>query len=198
MNDTPAVPVGQANPTKDPSKLDTGYIRNAYIAIGIAIVIAVVLTIVIHAPALVTATGFTSFSVIYIVAQAIERFLQPISELVGKPEEVKEAKKALKVAIEAPDVDPADAKQIAEYRKLERATYFWAAASCISLIVCSILGLGLLQTVVDFSNQKVPGWFEAFDVVITGLAIGAGTKPLHDLIDSIQKSKEGKETAVAG
>ena len=191
MNGTPA-------PSAGSNELDTAYIFRAYGVVGIAIVVAVILTIVIHAPALVTATGFTSFSVIYIVAQAIERFLQPISELVGKPEETKAAQKALVAAVVAPGPVPTDTKETAEYRKLERATYFWAAASCISLIVCAVLGLGLLQTVVEFSNKNVPGWFEALDVVITGLAIGAGTKPLHDLITSIQKTKEGKAAAAGG
>jgi hypothetical protein len=191
-------PPGNPAPPAGGPELDTHYILWAYIAVGIAIVVAVILTVLIHAPALVTATGFTSFSVIYIVAQAIERFLQPISELVGKPDETKAAQKALVAAVEAPGAVPAVTKDTADYRKLERATYFWAAASCISLIVCAFLGLGLLQTVVEFSNKTVPGWFEAFDVVITGLAIGAGTKPLHDLIDSIQKSKEAKAVGVGG
>jgi hypothetical protein len=185
-------------PPSGPQKLDGRYIFFAYAAVAAAIVVAVVLTIVIDAPALVVATGFTSFSVIYIVAQAIERLLQPISELVGKPEEVEKAKQNLVAAIKAPGVDPAEAKQKLDYRKLERATYFWAAASVGALLVCGVLGLGLIQSVVEFGGNKPPGWFEAVDVVITGLAVGAGTKPLHDLISSIQKKKEDASAAGAG
>lgn len=31
------------------------------------------------------------------------------------------------------------------------------------------------------------------DIVISGLAVGSGTKPLHDLISSLQKAKEERE-----
>src|SRR5438477_102182 len=31
------------------------------------------------------------------------------------------------------------------------------------------------------------------DMAVTGIAIGSGTKPLHDLISNLQKSKEKKE-----
>jgi hypothetical protein len=189
-------------PPSGPQELDRGYIYLAYGAVFAAIVIAVVLTILIDGPALVIATGFTSFAVIYIVAQAIERFLQPISELVGKPEQVENAKanldekKSLVETTSGADEDAAkveaeEAKKKVDYRQLERATYFWAAASVISLLVCGVLGLGLIQSVAEFAaNKQPPGWFEAIDVVITGLAIGAGTKPLHDLISAVQKAKE--------
>jgi hypothetical protein len=40
--------------------------------------------------------------------------------------------------------------------------------------------------------QAAPIWL---DIVVTGLAIGSGTKPLHDLIKNIEKAKEGKEAA---
>jgi hypothetical protein len=171
--------------------IEKNYILGAYAAVGVTIVIAVLLTILIHAPALVTATGFTSFAVIYVVAQAIERFLQPMSEWAGQATKVENAETNLTLTRATSAGNEKEAEKKLASRKFERATFFWAAASCLALLVCSVLGLGLLQTVVEFSNKNVPGWFEAFDVVITGLAVGAGTKPLHDLISLIQKSKEG-------
>ena len=38
-----------------------------------------------------------------------------------------------------------------------------------------------------------PGMPAQVDMLVTGLAIGSGTKPLHDLISSLQKSKENRE-----
>ena len=172
------------------AKVERDYILGAYAAVGVAVVISVLLTILIHAPALVTATGFTSFAVIYVVAQAIERLLQPMSEWAGQTEKIESAEKTVALVQSSSDEAKAEAEKKLASRKFERATFFWAAASCLALVVCGVLGLGLLQTVVEFSNKDVPGWFEALDVVVTGLAIGAGTKPLHDLITLIQKTKE--------
>jgi hypothetical protein len=194
MNALPDTP-----PPQDPAELDIRYIVCSYLAVVVAAGVAVFMTVEIDTPAIVVATGFTSFAVIYIVAQAIERFLQPISEIWGKPEEVEEAKQdsdaKRSLLAEAPDdvaakAAAANAKKKSDYLKLERATYFWAVASVISLLVCGALGLGLIQSVAAFNGGEVPGWFQAMDVVITGLAIGAGTKPLHDLISAIQKTKE--------
>jgi hypothetical protein len=34
---------------------------------------------------------------------------------------------------------------------------------------------------------------EEVDLVLSGLAVGSGTKPLHDLISNLQKAKEDTE-----
>ena len=36
----------------------------------------------------------------------------------------------------------------------------------------------------------------ALDVLVSGLVVGAGTKPLHDLIANIQASKDAKQAQV--
>jgi hypothetical protein len=173
-----------------PAGSDRSYIKGAYFVVAGAIVVAVILTILIHAPAIVVGEGFAPFAVIYIVAQAIERLLQPISESKGKAEEVKVVKTNLKAAKESGETtkEAEEEKRLA-YRENERAVFFWAAATTIALLVCGVLGLGLIESVAEINGGKVPGWFEALDVVVTGLAIGAGTKPLHDLIGVIQNTK---------
>jgi hypothetical protein len=192
------------NPQSDPApaELHGSYIVWSYIAIVIAAAVAAFMAIEIEAPTIVVATGFTSFAVIYIVAQAIERFLQPISEIWGKPEQVEEAKQTVAAkkslvelaaqgdATQKAEKEEAVAQKELDYRKLERATFFWAIASVLALLVCGALGLGLLQSVSQVDGGNVKPWFQAFDVIVTGLAIGAGTKPLHDLISAIQKAKE--------
>ena len=49
------------------------------------------------------------------------------------------------------------------------------------------LGLLLLHAI---GLTKAPIWL---DVLVTGLAIGSGTKPLHDLISNMQQSSGEKE-----
>ena len=67
----------------------------------------------------------------------------------------------------------------------------WALASFLGIVIAAWVGLGLLHTV---GVQDAPRWV---DVVVTGLAIGGGTKPLHDLIGNLQASKESKSDPAA-
>lgn len=164
--------------------------------------------------AIVAAEGFASFAVLYIVAQAVERLVQPFTYFLGNAKEKKEAEKALtdakkvhvQAVLEEDSTRAATAANTAakEEGKLEaiqanRAILFWALATAIALVVCGRLGLGLIQSVAEVTGSEggeIPDWFKNWDVVITGLAIGAGTKPLHDLISFIQSKKE--ETGGAG
>jgi hypothetical protein len=180
MSPQPQQPDPPISPPPTSPEPDQGYVLRAYVFVAGAIIAAVILTILIHAPAIVVAEGFAPFAVIYIVAQAIERLLQPLSEFVGKADDVKEAKKN-------------EETERLKLLETERAVYFWALATCIALFVCGVLGLGLIQSVAEVGGGTVPGWFEALDVVITGLAVGAGTKPLHDLITVIQNTKKNTE-----
>lgn len=64
-------------------------------------------------------------------------------------------------------------------------------------MISAILGLGLIQSVALVNGGHPSDFFRAVDVVITGIAIGAGTKPLHDLIEVVQETKKEKKKAVA-
>jgi hypothetical protein len=67
------------------------------------------------------------------------------------------------------------------------ASTLWAVASMIGMMVAGWLGLGLLEAV---NAPDVP---RELDIIVTGLVLGAGTKPLHDLISNVQASKEKKQ-----
>lgn len=54
------------------------------------------------------------------------------------------------------------------------------------MAVCGAFGVLLLSAI----GLDAPEWF---DIVVTGLAIGSGTKPLHDLISNVQKAKDQRE-----
>lgn len=83
--------------------------------------------------------------------------------------------------------DVAAAAQAAvEEERANSAVIMWALASLLGIIIAAVVGLGLLHTV------GVRGAPRLVDVVVTGLAIGGGTKPLHDLISNLQASKDSK------
>jgi hypothetical protein len=153
--------------------------------------------------------GVSIFALFYIVAQAIERLLEPLSRIYGatpKPQgeaagegivaklgfvTKSRAVKAQDEAMALSDKDQAS-KQTAVWQEVidqirRNATTLWAVAAMIGMIVSGWIGLGLLEAV------NAPDVSREVDIVVTGLILGAGTKPLHDLIENIQASKEKKK-----
>lgn len=53
----------------------------------------------------------------------------------------------------------------------------------------------LLSAIVDTAKGGTPS--VGLDLLVTGVAVGAGTKPLHDLVSSLQKSSQAKSDAAA-
>jgi hypothetical protein len=77
--------------------------------------------------------------------------------------------------------------------KAKRALLLWSAASFLGLVVCAILGLGLVEAIAK--ERPESEFIRTVDVLLTGLAVGAGTKPLHDLIARIEKAKDNADAA---
>jgi hypothetical protein len=78
-----------------------------------------------------------------------------------------------------------------------RAVLMWATASVLAMLVCASLGNFLLRSVETPSPAKTTASSapapakdpnRVLDLLVTGLVVGAGTKPLHDLITLIQTS----------
>ena len=63
--------------------------------------------------------------------------------------------------------------------------------SFLAMLASGSLGLLLLRSV---GLTGAPVWA---DIFVTGLAIGSGTKPLHDLISNLQQSSSQKEASAA-
>jgi hypothetical protein len=159
----------------------------------------------------VDASGFSVFAPLYIVAQAIERFLEPLASrwnsTTDKKLELKSARshRARLEALPAGDpnaglanLEAADQAIVAAElalakAKAQRAIPLWAAASALGLVVCSLLGLGLIEATA--TTRPESEYIRTLDVLLTGLAVGAGTKPLHDLISRIEKAKDSADPA---
>jgi len=157
-------------------------------------------------PALVD--GLVLFAVFYVAAQAIERLLEPFSNLLMTSEKktadaeegVKEAKIAIGNAQEAeagggvPETVAANvettldnaamAMAVAAARDRHRAILFWVLATVVGIAVSAGMKLYLLQ------RAGIPNTSRWWEILATGLIIGAGTKPLHDLIEFISAKKE--------
>jgi hypothetical protein len=164
-------------------------------------------------PLVIDADAFTVFAPFYIAAQAIERVLEPLAARWKNTTEEKVELKSAKTSkamlesfsgqgvipsaeqVEAAQADVEAAELALSKAKAERAIPLWALASIFGLLICSALGLGLISAI---STEPPTGEFvRTVDILITGLAIGAGTKPLHDLISRLEKSKEKADPTTA-
>jgi hypothetical protein len=115
-------------------------------------------------------TGVSQFAVIYLMAQIVERVVEPFSNMPIFGESVK--------------LQPADKKLSDKEKEDEqkpRTFSLWCFASFIAVIMCYFTA-GLFQLAgVPFATGG-----HAVDSVLSGAIIGSGTKPLHDLIGYLQ------------
>jgi hypothetical protein len=164
-------------------------------------------------------TGVGIFALFYIIAQVIERIQEPIAPYLGTTSakdpnggDTKEltgqrtARAALDIAVATALQDPSDdaaAKAAAAQRNVDQVranttVIAFGVASLLAMLAAGLFEALLLETVgveglgSDGENMV---WI---DILVTGLAIGAGTKPLHDLISNIKESKEGKQDQKPG
>ncbi|MDA0364389.1 MAG: hypothetical protein O3B31_02615 [Chloroflexi bacterium] len=136
-------------------------------------------------------TDFSAFALLYIAAQATERLLEPFASFVMTTREMKgEMEVALASAMNAPDdqavwAQAAHAQEQLGQRQRARTYVMWAAATVVGMFASASLGVYLVAAVAADRGPAVP-----VDILVTGLVIGGGTKPLHDLIARIERSKQ--------
>jgi hypothetical protein len=150
-----------------------------------------------HTSPATPAQGLTIFAVFFVAAAAIERLLEPLASLLPDAGELTSQAHAKTVAAgkalveapadaDAPLADAATAISNASFATYWRTVAFWALATVIAMIASAALRLYFLRTVGIASGPR------SFEVLATGLIIGSGTKPLHDLVGLISKTSAAK------
>jgi hypothetical protein len=151
-------------------------------------------------PSLKIASSYVPYAGVVAAAAALERLLEPLSNLLmnNKAQAAKKDAATTKSAALTAGADPskgvaevqaeaqkaADAQAKADTQRANRAVFFWAIASICGIGVAGGFGLFLLQSIATGVNPYL-------DLAVTGLTIGAGTKPTHDLITSLQAKSSG-------
>jgi len=116
-------------------------------------------------PATSSAISLGAFAGVVVLAAAIERVLEPLVHfgLLGS--------------------EPATATTPAETATLQaiRAARCLGLAAALAMVACGFFGFGVLHAFGDTGSPRY------VDVIVTGLGIGAATKPWHDLIRGIER-----------
>jgi hypothetical protein len=130
---------------------------------------------------------------LFILALAIERALEPFSRKLGPDTTKLKAQRdgALAGGRPAGQKDRVPEFQDAiEIKRRLTAVVTWGAATALGFLLCAVLNITLLQAVRASGSGQPPFWA---DLLVTGLVVGAGTKPLHDLVANIERGKRGKQ-----
>jgi hypothetical protein len=131
-----------------------------------------------------------AFAGLFILALAIERALEPFSRWLGPDTAIRKDKrdKAL-VSAGRDDMENITLEYQPAVDMCRRLTAIvtWGVATGLAFLLCAMLNITLMQAISASGSGEPP--FTA-DLLVTGLVVGAGTKPLHDLVSNIKDSKK--------
>jgi hypothetical protein len=137
------------------------------------------------------ASEYSAFALLFIIAQAVERIVEPIANYADA---VMDKANAIAEAAAADKRAKARSQAKVDQIRQNLALITWGVASLAATTTCGAFGVLLFRIIGGSQTVNVPGWV---DITITGLVVGAGTKPLHDLISYVQKAKDARGSAAA-
>jgi hypothetical protein len=130
------------------------------------------------------------YAALAVFAGAVERILEPFSSyLPGTRAREEYARVVAALANQEPGTtvrSVAQAKSRLVRAQANRTVLLWGLATGVAAVVSAAGGFYLLHLIAadNFATQ-IPTWVDA---LVTGLVVGTGTKPLHDLITRAQSS----------
>ncbi|MFI6760612.1 hypothetical protein ACIBF5_15905 [Micromonospora sp. NPDC050417] len=140
------------------------------------------------------------FGTLLVFAAAVERVLEPFSRWF--PGRRTEAVLEQSIVALANRTNPthddlvavAEAKARVERARSNRTVVSWGIATAVATVASSAGGFYVLHAVAGPEWQGLPVWVDA---IITGVMVGSGTKPVHDIISRVQNAKEQAQNPTA-
>jgi hypothetical protein len=140
-------------------------------------------------------SDISAFAALFVFATAVERILEPITRWM--PGRVEQERYERAVA----DMDngvPGATAAVAQYKaavdraRAARGVLMWGLATGLSTVLAAGAGFYLLRLIAANPGWNgIPVWVDA---LVTGLVVGSGTKPLHDLITRVQRQSNLTQT----
>lgn len=137
-----------------------------------------------------------AYGAVLVFAGAIERLLEPFSHwLPGRQARNTYEDTVASMMNGQPATSlstVAHAKAQMERAVTNRGVILWGIATAVATVVSSLSGFYLLRMIASPTwAPTVPVWVDA---LVTGLVVGSGTKPVHDLITKAQAPKNPSST----
>ncbi|RKR90749.1 hypothetical protein BDK92_5130 [Micromonospora pisi] len=140
------------------------------------------------------------FGTLLVFAAAVERVLEPFSRWF--PGRRTEAILEQSIVALANRTNPthddlvavAQAKAKVERARSNRTVVSWGIATALATVASSAGGFYVLHAVAGPEWKGLPVWVDA---IITGIMVGSGTKPVHDIISRVQNAKEQAQNPTA-
>lgn len=140
------------------------------------------------------------FGTLLVFAAAVERVLEPFSRWF--PGRRTEAALEQSIVALANRTNPthedlvavAQAKAQVERARSNRTVVSWGIATALATVASSAGGFYVLHAIAGPEWEGLPVWVDA---IVTGVMVGSGTKPVHDIISRVQNGKEQTQSPAA-
>jgi hypothetical protein len=141
-----------------------------------------------HAPPFQIGNQTSAYAGLVVFSAAVERFLEPIAQWVPGAKVRNEYENTVAAMVNGhPAVtlrEVAFAKARQDRSQSNRTILMWGVATAVATVASSASGYYLLHMIAASGwSLDIPTWVDA---LVTGLVVGTGTKPLHDLITRAQ------------
>ncbi len=130
----------------------------------------------------------SAFAALFVFAAAVERVLEPFTRwLPGRAAQERYEKALADMDNGVPGATAAAAqfKAMVDQARATRAILLWGMATFLATLLSAGAGFYLLRLISASPTWNgVSTWIDA---LVTGLVVGSGTKPLHDIVTRLQR-----------
>ena len=191
----------------------------AFVILAAGLAIAWLVYVALNPADFVPNANYVPFAGLFVLALAIERLLEPFSGYVLPKTEIQKNARDSAVATAKNTQthgalkNAANAQHDLDRLRSSRAVILWAVAAGLAMLASASLGFFLLRSLDAAPATTTKSAISAtkgtnttptrtdresgsadpnrlLDLFITGLVVGAGTKPLHDLVSRIQATSQ--------
>jgi hypothetical protein len=141
--------------------------------------------------------SWSTFGALFVFAAAVERVLEPFSRwMPGRAEQERYEKAVADMENGVPGATNAAAhyKAAVDSARASRGVIMWGLATAIATVLSAGGGFYILRAL--SANPSWNGVAVWVDALVTGLVVGSGTKPLHDVITKVQRQSAVSQTPV--
>ncbi len=139
----------------------------------------------------------STFAALFVFSAAVERVLEPFTRwMPGRTEQERYEKAVADMENGVPGATNAAAhyKAAVDSARASRGVLMWGLATGVATVLSAGGGFYLLRLIsANPGWNGVPVWVDA---LITGLVVGSGTKPVHDVVNRFQRQSSVIQTPV--